>query len=191
VIKDVEGREWKKAKEIGLAFCKFYQDLFSAGEVRRIDESLHYVEPRVTTAMNAMLLRAYTEEVELALSQMHPLKSPSPDGFAACFDQKSWASANMEVCAAVLDFLNNGNFDNELNVTHIALIPKKKNPSVITDYMPISLCNVLYKLMAKVIANRLKKVLAIIISPSQSAFVPGRLITDNVLVAFEADVVFC
>jgi hypothetical protein len=137
--------------------------------------------------MNAMLLKEYsTEEVELALSQMHPLKSPGPDGFAACFYQKSWATVKIDVCMAVLDFLNNGVFDNDLNVTHIVLIPKKKNPSFLTDYRPISLCNVLYKLIAKVIANRLKKVLAIIISPSQSAFVPGRLITDNILVAFEA-----
>ena len=187
VIKYMEGREWKKPEEIGLAFCNFYQKLFSAGETRRITESLQYVEPRMTVEMNAMLLRTYTtEEVELALSQMHPLKSPGPDGFAACFYQKSWATVKTEVCVAVLDFLNNGNFDNELNVTHIALIPKKKNPSALTDYRPISLCNVLYKLIAKVITNRLKKVLAIIISPSQSAFVPGRLITDKVLVTFKA-----
>jgi hypothetical protein len=63
-------------------------------------------------------------------------------------------------------------------VTHIALIPKKKNPSCIIDYQPLSLYNVLYKLIVKVIANRLKKVLG--------TFIPGRLITDNVLVAFEA-----
>jgi hypothetical protein len=187
VIKDVEGREWKKPEDIGMAFCKFYQELFSAGESGRIAESLQHIEARVTVKMNAMLLKAYTtEEVELALLQMHPLKSSSPDGFAACFYQKSWATMKTEVCVAVLDFLNNGNFDNELNVTHIALILKKKNPSILTDYRPTSLCNVLYKLIAKVIANRLKKVLAIIISLSQSAFVPGRLITDNVLVAFEA-----
>ena len=71
-----------------------------------------------------------------------------------------------KVCLAVLDFLNKGIFENELNVTHIALIPKKKNPSCITNHRPISLRNILYKFIAKVIANRLKKVLGNIISPN-------------------------
>jgi hypothetical protein len=108
----------------------------------------------VTADMNSMLFCEYTtEEVELTLSQMHPLKSLGPNGFAACFYQKSWAMMKSEVCSAVLDFLNKGFFDIELNVTHIALIPKKKSPSCITDYRPISLCNVLYKLIFKVIIN--------------------------------------
>jgi hypothetical protein len=142
---------------------------------------------RVTEEMNIGMLRNFTEtEVEIALKQMHPLKSPGPDGFSACFYQRSWPIVRAEVCNAVLDFLNNDRFDNALNETYIVLIPKKKNPTCITEYRPISLCNVIYKLIAKVLANRLKQVLVHIISTNQSAFVPGRLITDNVLVAFEA-----
>jgi hypothetical protein len=145
------------------------------------------MEARVTEEMNIGMLRNFTEtEVEIALKQMHPLKSPGPDGFSACFYQRSWPIVRAEVCSAVLDFLNNDRFDNALNETYIVLIPKKKNPTCITEYRPISLCNVIYKLIAKVLANKLKQVLVHIISTNQSAFVPGRLITDNVLVAFEA-----
>jgi hypothetical protein len=72
-----------------------------------------------------------------------------------------------------------------VNVTHIALIPKKMNPCCVFDYRLISLCNVVYKLISKVLPNRMKRVLPHIISPTQSAFLPGHLITDNVLVTYE------
>ena len=86
---------------------------------------------------------------------------------------------------AVLEFLNNGNMLPKINHTNIVLIPKVKNPEKISDFRPISSCNVIYKIMSKVLANKLKQVLPYIVSPTQSVFVPGRLITDNVLVAYE------
>jgi hypothetical protein len=137
--------------------------------------------------MNVALLAEFTmEEVDGAPSQMHPFKSPGPDGFSVCFYQRSWDIVRADVGKAVLDFLNHGSFDHLLKNTNIVLIPKNKCPSCITNFRPISLCNVLYKIMAKVLANRMKKMLNSIISSNQSAFLPGRLITDNVVVVFEA-----
>ena len=73
----------------------------------------------------------------------------------------------------------------ELNSTYITLIPKSKNPTCVTDYRPISLCNILYKLISKVLANRLKEVLLATISSYQRAFIPRQLITDNILATYE------
>ena len=84
-----------------------------------------------------------------------------------------------------LHILNKGGNVAPLNHTYIALIPKVCNPRKVTEFRPISLYNVIYRIVAKVLANKLKQVLDEIISPNQSAFVPNRLITDNVIIGYE------
>ena len=90
------------------------------------------------------------------------------------------------IISILLHYLNSATLPNHLNHTFITLIPKKKNPEFASEFRPISLCNVLYKLFSKVLANRLKKILPNIITENQSAFIKSRLISDNILVVFES-----
>ncbi|KAK6119349.1 hypothetical protein DH2020_046910 [Rehmannia glutinosa] len=136
--------------------------------------------------MKEFLRQPFTsEEVTRALKHMHPFKSPGPDGMSPVFFQKFWHILKNDITNFVLDFLNNNSFVPTFNFTHIVLIPKVKNPETVTHFRPISLCNVVYKLASKVLSLRVRSTLPSIISESQSAFVPGRLITDNILVAYE------
>lgn len=90
-----------------------------------------------------------------------------------------------DVCQAVSSFFRSGNIPRNINSTHIALIPKVRSPTRMQQLRPISLCNVSYKIVAKVLANRLKCALPHLISGSQSAFVPKHIIHDNILLAHE------
>jgi hypothetical protein len=85
----------------------------------------------------------------------------------------------------ILEVLNGAQMPAVWDETIIVLIPKTRSPERMKDLRPISLCNVIYKIVAKVIASRLKRVLPECISQSQSAFVLGRLITDNIVIAYE------
>ena len=116
---------------------------------------------------------------------MKPISAPSPDGMPPLFYQSFWSLIGVNICSAVLDCLNNCKIPLEINSTNITLIPKVKSPELITDFRPISLYNVVYKIVSKVLANRLRAILPSIISENQSAFQGGRVITDNILMAFE------
>ena len=108
-----------------------------------------------------------------------------PHSSSPLFFQHFWTTSGEMVTKTVLDFLNLHISPPNFNETHIVLIPKIKEPKKMIDFRPLSLYNVVYKIASKAIANRLKKILPSIISDTQSAFVHDRLITNNVLLAFE------
>ena len=165
----------------------YFENIFKAGECDRLEECLVVVHPKVSTDMLDILSNEYSpKEIRAALFQMGPTKASGPNGMNALFYQKFWHIVGDDVINSVLDFLNNGIMEPDFNYTHNVLIPKIKSLEKITDYRPISLCNVIYKIISKVLANKLKQILPNLISASQSAFVPGRLITDNFLVAYES-----
>ena len=116
------------------------------------------MDKRVTPEMNEELIKEFkVVEVWQALQQMHPTKSPGSDGMSPIFYQKYWDVVGPSVSNCVLQVLNSGVMPKGINDTYICLIPKTKNPQKITEYRPISLCNEIYKLILKVLVNRLKK----------------------------------
>jgi hypothetical protein len=185
-IIDKDGRLCSSKEDIEEAFISFFKELFTASQHLEVEPCTISLVQKVSPDMNRKLLSSFTqEEISVALSQMSPLKAPGPDGFSASFYHSNWTTISTEVCNAILHFLNTGELDDNINSTFIALIPKVQKPVNVSDFRPISLCNVIFKLISKVLANRLKQVLPHIISCNQSAFIPGRLISDNILVAYE------
>lgn len=155
----------------------YFIDIFSGNPGdNNVDSILQCVQPIITTEDNNNLVTEFTrEEFQDAVNQMHPDKSPGPDGFNPAFYQKFWPIIGDDIFKACVHWLSEGSFPSKLNDTCVTLIPKCDNPVTVKDLRPISLCNV-YKILSKVLCNRLKRVLPTLIDKAQSAFVAGRSI---------------
>jgi hypothetical protein len=185
-LKDDMGRWHTDDAEVGHLMESYSHTLFTTSNSQHMEQVLESVKRRVTPDINYQLCLPFSGlEVYQAVFQMHPSKSSGPDDMSCFFFQTFWHNVGEDVIAAVLSVLNSGYFFQKINFTYIVLIPKIPNPRTVADFRPISLCNVVYKIISKVLANRLKGHLDTIISYSQSAFVPGRLIINNVTVAYE------
>lgn len=141
----------------------------------------------VTDEHNAELLRPFTmDEVSTAMKQLPAGKLPGVDTIPIEFYQEMWEGIDLDIFNFVLESISQASIVVELNVSKIALLPKMEDRLRVQNYIPISLLNTLYKVVAKTYANRMKPLLHHWILPSQIGFVPNRCILDNIFLAFEA-----
>ncbi|XP_022014977.1 uncharacterized protein LOC110914496 [Helianthus annuus] len=170
-IKDAAGNLFE-GENVFQPFVQHYEKFFgSQGDISLTpapDLFSKVLDPQVAIHM---IRQVTAEEVKKAIFSIGIDKAPGPDGYTAAFFKSAWPIV--------------GNLLRELNHTNIVLIPKIPTPSAVTDYRPIACCNVLYKCISKIVADRIKVALNDIVSINQSAFVPGRRISDNIMLTQE------
>ncbi|KAA3453480.1 reverse transcriptase [Gossypium australe] len=181
-----EGLEITDETGLQEAAKSYFENLFTSEGVADPKKVLEGIESCISQEVNDVLISPFKEdEVYAALKGMRPLKAPGSDGFPALFFQKYWHIVGKEVLEYCLGILNDGKEIEAANMTDIVLIPKVSQPTALVNFRPISLCTVVYKLVTKTIANRLQSVIGGCIDKAQSAFIPGLLISDNVILAYE------
>jgi exonuclease III len=148
---------------------------------------LSVVPTLIKDDINRKLLEEVTQqEIKEALDQMHPDKAPGPDGFTARFFQHCWEIIKSDLTKMIKKSQASSKLGGGTNSAFLALIPKEKGALNFSRFRPISLCNTSYKILTKVIANRLKNILPFIVPENQGGFIKGRQIADNIILVQEA-----
>lgn len=157
------------------------------GDRRQAIEKITNNVPRIIKEEhNELLLHPIQpQEVDEAMLQLKEGKAPGPDGFTTTFFHTFWEMIKQEVWQIVEESRALHWMLPSLNTTFIALIPKEEDSITPDKYRPIALCNVIYKVISKVVANRLKPLLPLLISQEQSGYVEGRQILDGILLSHE------
>lgn len=171
-----------------LVLVSYFNQIFSttSPSAEVLNSILSGIQPVISPSMNAKLLAPFNQtEVGMAVKQMFPTKAPRPDHFLALFYQTYWDFVGGKTVSSCLEILNGRKSVRGWNKTNMALIPKVPSPISVSDYRPINLRNVSYKIVSKVLVNCMKFILCDVISKTQSAFIPGRAIMDNIIIAHE------
>lgn len=169
---NINHRDIQSIKNV--AFLHF-KNLYSEKEGLGHTLALVNEVPSMITAIKKQFLEAeFTDnEIKTALFAMEPDKAPGPDGFSARFLQNCWQIVEKDLCRMVQKSQACQKIGGSTNSAFLAHIPKEKGTNSFTRFRPISLCNIGYKLIKKVITNRLKIILPDIIPENQGGFIQG------------------
>lgn len=189
-LRDNQGRKIVSPSELKDHAASYFKSIFGSTDMpvsRASVDTLRSSLPFRCSDAEATLLQSPVMEDEIikTLFAMPKDKCPGPDGYPLEFFKSSWSKVGGEVVEAVKEFFRNGRLLKDLNTTFIALIPKTPEACSLGDFRPISCCNLIYKIISKIIENRLKPLLKCCISPNQTAFQKGRSLGENVLLATE------
>ena len=180
-----DGRTATSQEEMCIVAQGYFKQLFAANASVH-EPMLDLMSQCVSMDDNIMLTSPVTkEELRQALFQMQSDNSSGSDGFDPAFYQRLWHVYGDGIFQAAASWLDRGYFSSNVTETNICLISKCKEPDHMKDLRPISFCNVLYKMVSKLLANRLKQCLDKCMLEEQSSFVEGRFILDNMLIATE------
>ncbi|CAN1744115.1 LINE-1 retrotransposable element ORF2 protein, partial [Linum perenne] len=165
-----------------------FQNLFRAGTVTELQgngELTGFTCPIPEAVGEGLGMAPSETEIFSIIKSMGRLKAPGKDGFHPIFFQKCWKTVGPDVANFVSSCFRYPEMVEQVNETIIVLIPKLAKLEAISQFRPISLCNVVYKTITKCIADRLKPHMVNLVGEAQTSFVPGRQITDNIIILQE------
>ncbi|WOL07610.1 hypothetical protein Cni_G16354 [Canna indica] len=185
---EVEGKIFRKGEEIVEQFALWYKNIWKdkdhmEGELSNI-ANLNWGKLSEEDKAN-MSKEVSLNEIWCSLNSLGRGKSPGMDGFTLEFYIHNWKIVKMDIKNELDKFWVTKSCPQEWKETVLVLVPKVEKARKIEEFRPIALCNVLYKVLTKIIVNRIRPVLCKLISPAQSAFILGRPMQDNVLVVNE------
>ena len=170
----INGVRLSEEQEVREGIANAYQQLLSDSSGWKADIGGLQVKQISQSEVEVMELPFSESEIHAALMEMNRDKAPGPDGFMVAFWQNCWEFVKEEVLDMFKEFYEQNSFIKSLNNTFLVLLPKKGRIEDLGDSRPISLLGGLYKLLAKVLTNRLKKVIGKVVSSDQNAFIMGR-----------------
>ncbi|XP_056688098.1 uncharacterized protein [Spinacia oleracea] len=188
ILYDAKGNKLVYDEAIQKEVISFYKALLgsSAPSLPSVHLPTLRKGPTLSVSAKKWLIRQVTnDEIDLALKAIGDDKAPGLDGLNAVFFKKSWHIIKEDVYRAVKELFLSNTMLPQFNTTSITLVPKVLNPTLVKYFRPIACCNVVYKLVSKVLTTRMQTVISEVVNEAQSGFIPGRQIADNILLATE------